>query len=173
VLDLGTGGGALLVALGQVHPSLGPRVGVERDPAACAQASRNALLAGGTYAVVCGDVRERPFAPRAFELVVANPPFYSRGWGRQSADPRVHAATHALHGGVEAFAQAASHALAPHGRAVFVYDAGQLPALLLALRAAGLTVRTLRFLTDDRGQPARVLALAGRDGGGLGVEVEP
>lgn len=169
VLDLGTGGGALLVALGQVHPGLGPRLGVERDDLACAQARRNARLNGDTFAVVRGDVRERPFAPRAFDLVVANPPFYARGWGRESADARVHAATHAVHGGLDAFTAAAAHALAPHGRVVIVFDAGQLTPLLLALAASGLTARTLATLTDDRGQPARVLVLAGRDGGGLTV----
>ncbi|MCA9541380.1 MAG: hypothetical protein KC620_20915, partial [Myxococcales bacterium] len=42
-----------------------------------------------------------------------------------------------------------------------------LPALLLAFCGAGLTVKALRFLDDDRGRPARVLALAGRDGAGL------
>jgi tRNA1(Val) A37 N6-methylase TrmN6 len=82
----------------------------------------------------------------------------------------VHASTHAVYGGVDHFAQAAAHALAPHGRVVFVFDAGQLPALLLAFSGAGLTVRAMRFLRDDRGNPARVLVLAGRDGGGLAVD---
>jgi tRNA1(Val) A37 N6-methylase TrmN6 len=170
ILDLGTGGGALLVAMTQVHPEAGPRLGLELDRAACDQARRNAVLAGGAFAVVRGDVRERPVAPRAFDLVVANPPFYPRGWGRESPDARVHASTHAVHGTVDAFAETAAHALAPHGRAVFVFDAGQLGALLLALGAAGLTARAARFLTDDRGLPARVLVLAGRDGGGLRVD---
>jgi tRNA1(Val) A37 N6-methylase TrmN6 len=165
VLDLGCGGGALLLALGQVHPDLGPRLGVELDPHAADQAARNARLAASAYAVVRGDVRALPAAPRAFDLVVSNPPFYPAGWGRQSEDARVAGATHALAGDVGDFARAAAGALSPHGRAVFVYDAGHLPALLLALDAAGLTVRALRFLDDDRGLPARVLALAGRGAG--------
>jgi tRNA1Val (adenine37-N6)-methyltransferase len=170
VLDLGTGGGALLVALSQVHPELGPRLGLELDPTACDQARRNSVLAGGAYAVARADVRDLPFAPRAFDLIVSNPPFYAPGWGRESADARVHASTHAVHGGVEDFARAAARGLAPHGRVVFVFDAGRLPALLLAFAAAGLTVRSLRFLRDDRGNPARVLLLAGRDGGGLSID---
>lgn len=169
VLDLGTGGGALLVALAQVHPDTGPRLGVEFDALAAAQARRNAALAGGAFAVVRGDVRACPFAPRAFDLVISNPPFYARGWGRESADARVHASTHAVNGGIEDFTRAAAHALSPHGRVVFVFDAGQMPALLLAFHAAGLTLRAAQFLFDDRGIPARVLVLAGRDGGGLAV----
>lgn len=170
VLDLGTGGGALLVALSQLYPALGPRLGLELDPAACDQARRNALLSESAFAVVRGDVRDRPIAPRAFDLVVANPPFYPPGWGRESADARVHAATHALNGTVEDFAAAAAHALAPHGRSIFVFDSGQLAALLLGLGAAGLTARAARFLTDDRSLPTRVLVVAGRDGGGLQVD---
>ena len=163
VLDLGCGVGVLLVALRQLQPDLGACVGVEIDPDEASRAARN--LGGGA---VRGDVRALPLGPRAFDLVLANPPFYPAGWGRQSRGRE--GATHALHGDVRDFARAAEHALAPHGRAVFVYDAGHLTTLLLAFAGAGLTVRRLRFLDDDRGRPARVLALAGRDGAGLAVE---
>ncbi|MCA9547253.1 MAG: N-6 DNA methylase, partial [Myxococcales bacterium] len=107
---------------------------------------------------------------RAFDLIVSNPPFYPTGWGRESADARAHRATHAVTGDVADFARAAAAALAPHGRVVVVFDAGQLTALLQAFAAAGLTPRALRFLVDDRGLPARVLALAGKDGPGLIVD---
>ncbi len=173
VLDLGCGGGALLLALAQVHPEARLRLGVELDARAADQAARNARLNDARYAVVVGDVRALPVPPRAFDLVVSNPPFYPAGWGRQSGDARVAGATHALAGDVADFARAAAHALAPHGRAVFVFDAGHLTALLLALDAAGLVTRALRFLDDDRGVPARVLALAGGDGGGLAVDRRP
>jgi len=103
-------------------------------------------------------------------MVISNPPFYPAGWGRQSADRVTAAATHALHGDVRHFMSAAAAALAPGGQVVVVYDAGQLPHLLLAMADAKLTPRRLRFLDDDRGKPARVLVLAGRDGGGLTIE---
>lgn len=171
VLDLGTGSGVLLCALHQLHPGLGACLGVEIEARAAGQAARNLTLAGVPRALaVRGDVRALPMPPRAYDLVIGNPPFYPAGWGRQSGDAAVAGATHALHGDVGDFARAAAHALAPHGRVVFVYDAGHLPALLLALASAGLTARRLRFLDDDRGRPSRVLALAGRDGGGLDVD---
>ncbi len=163
VLDLGCGVGVLLCALRQLHPDLGACVGVEIDSAEVGRAARN--LDGR---VVRGDVRALPVAPRAFDLVLANPPFYPAGWGRSSRGRE--GATHALAGDVGDFAKAAEQALSPHGRVVFVYDAGHLTTLLLAFAGAGLTVRRLRFLDDDRRRPARVLALAGRDGGGLAVE---
>lgn len=173
VLDLGTGTGVLLWALFQVQPALGPAVAVELEPVAAGQAARNARLAGRRAVVVRGDVRQVPVAPRAFDLVISNPPFYPPGWGRRSADARTDGATHALAGDITDFARAAAQALTPHGRAAFVYDAGHLGTLLLAFSEVGLTVRALRFLDDDRGRPARVLVLAGREGAGLTVERAP
>lgn len=167
VLDLGCGGGVLLCALAQVEPGV-RAVGVELGPAVD-QARRNLLLNAVPAVAVRGDVRALPVAPRAFDLVVSNPPFYPVTWGRESADAQVHAATHAVHGDVADFARAARDSLAPHGRAVFVYDSGQLPALLLALQAAGLRPRAARFLDDDRGRPARVLIAAHR-GAGMAVD---
>ena len=170
VLDLGCGGGVLLHALGQVHGETALRVGVELDGDAADQARRN--LVGDPYGpagIIRGDVRRLPLRP-CFQLVVANPPFYPPGWGRQSADGATAAATHALHGGVREFLRAAGEALAPGGQVVVVYDADHLVRLLLAIADAKLTTRRLRFLDDDRGSPARVLALAGRDGAGLTVE---
>lgn len=170
VLDLGCGGGVLLWALGAVHPELGPRLGLELWAPYLSQARRNAKLQSASrIAFARADIRALPTRP-AFDLVVANPPFYPPGWGRESARGEVHRATHALHGDCSDFTRAAARALAPHGRVILVYDAGRTAELLLALAAAELVVRRLRFLYDDRGLPARVLAEAGRDGGGLTVE---
>lgn len=175
VADLGCGNGVLLRALGEVHPDLGPRVGLELDPAAAGRAARNARLdAHGGYGVARADVRRLPLRPR-FDLVVSNPPFYPPGWGREEAStggPR-RAATHALYGDVAHFARAAAQLLAPHGQAVFVFDADRLPALLLALDGAGLTCAAMRFLDDDRGRPSRVLTLARQGGHGLIVQRTP
>ena len=171
VLDLGCGTGALAWALAQVQPALRRVVGVELEPTALDQARRNALLAGHDHAlVVRADVRTAPVVPRAWDVVVSNPPFYQAGSGRESAHRPSHGATHALDGDVADFAQAGARALAPHGRLAMVFDGGRTRELLLALADAGLTVRSMRFLDDDRGIPSRVLALAGHDGAGLTVD---
>lgn len=170
VVDLGCGNGVLLRALTATHPDLGPRVGVERVARSARQAARNARLCPhGGYHVLRADIRALPLRPR-FDLVVTNPPFYPPGWGRQNPDD-AHA-THALHGDVTAFAHAASALLAPHGQAVFLYDADHLPALLCALADARLALTRLCLLDDDRNRPSRVLALAHK-GAGLLTERRP
>jgi tRNA1(Val) A37 N6-methylase TrmN6 len=148
-------------------------VGVELEPTAADQARRNLALAGAPGVIALGDVRVPSIAPRAFDLVLCNPPFYPPNWGRESRDHATHASTHALSGDVADFARATAYALTPHGRAVFVYDAGHLSTLLFALAEAGLTARALRGLVDDRGSTARVLVLAGREGAGLTVDRRP
>lgn len=174
VLDLGTGNGVLLSAMRQLYPDLGPALGLEIAPRIISQAHRNGLLAGQPdqpgYAVFQADIRALPLPPRAFDLVISNPPFYPEGWGREGKHPEYAGATHALSGDIRHFAQAAAYALSPRGQAVFVFDAGHLTALLLAFEGAGLTVKALRFLDDDRGRPARVLVQAGK--GGAGVQVD-
>lgn len=176
VADLGCGNGVLLRALAEVHPHVGPRIGVELDVAAARRAQINARLdPAGPFGVVRADVRHLPLRPR-FDLVLANPPFYPPGWGREATaegDGPQRAATHALHGDVADFARAAARLLVPHGQAVFVFDADRLPALLLALDGAGLTCAAMRFLDDDRGRPSRVLTIARRGGHGLLVERIP
>lgn len=173
VVDLGCGNGVLLRALAEVHPDVGPRVGLELDGEAARRARINSRLdPHGGYGVARADVRRPPLRPR-FDLVLANPPFYPPGWGRQGETPDAgprRAATHALYGDVTDFARAAAALLVPHGQAVFVFDADRLPALLLALEGAGLTCAALRFLDDDRQRPSRVLTLARRGGHGLIVE---
>jgi tRNA1(Val) A37 N6-methylase TrmN6 len=170
VLDLGCGAGPLLVALGQLYPQLGLRVGIELLTQRADQAQRNLTMQRvGKFGVIRGDIRNIP-VPSAFDLVVVNPPFYPPGWGRVSEDPSVAQATHALNGDVTDFVRAAARALAPHGAVVIVFDSNRLADLLLAISCAGLMTKRMRFLDDDRGKPSRVLVQAGRDGAGIVVE---
>ena len=169
VLDLGCGGGILLFAMAQVHPEMGFAVGVDRQVRAVEQARRSAVLCGQDHIkFAVGDIRTLPIA-RKFEIVVSNPPFYPRGWGRISARKEIAESTHALHGDVNDFAMAAKSVLAPKGCVIMLYDGGRLRELLLALHGAGLEAKHVEFLEDDRGQFSRVIALASQQGNGLKV----
>ncbi len=170
VLDLGTGTGALLVALNQVYPSLGECVGLELDPNTADQAQRNLTLLGvDDFTVEVCDLRVAS-STQGFDLVVANPPFYPSGWGRVSEDSAKARATHALYGDVNDFAEVAARSVKPDGNVVFVFDGGRVRDVLVAFSRARLVTHAIRFLEDDRGQYARVLVLGGPTGDGVMVE---
>jgi release factor glutamine methyltransferase len=73
VLDLGTGSGAIAVALACERPDLAI-VGTDVSEAALAVARRNVSGQGATVELVRGDWFEA-LAPGRFDLIVANPPY--------------------------------------------------------------------------------------------------
>jgi tRNA1Val (adenine37-N6)-methyltransferase len=170
VLDLGVGAGALLLAIHQIYPDLATLVGIEQDERTALQARRNFVLQGQTNStVIVGDIRDTPAHP-SFDIVVSNPPFYPEGWGRTSKDERTARSTHALNGDVGDFVRVAAQSIVPQGQIIFLFDGSRVRDVLVAFGEAGLTVKAIRFLEDDRGQPARVLIRGAL--GGTGVLVE-
>ncbi len=144
VLDLGTGTGAILLALlGEWPRATG--IGLDRSAPACAVARRNADLhgLGARAAVVEGDFAAPPDGP--FDLVASNPP-YVESAAIATLDPEVrdHDPRAALDGGPDglgayrAIAPTLPRLLGPGGVAVFEVGAGQAAAVATLLRRAGL-----------------------------------
>jgi release factor glutamine methyltransferase len=155
VLDLGTGSGALAVALGHERPDA-VITAVERDPAALAVAQRNALRHGVTLEALAGEWFG-PVAGRRFELIVSNPPYLAAddphlAVGDVRAEPRT--ALVAGPEGLDDLAHLAAHApahLAPGGWLLLEHGATQGPAVRALLEAAGFTAVTT--LPDAAGRP--------------------
>ncbi len=147
VLDLGTGSGALLLALLSELPDA-EGVGLDRSPEACAVARRNAEALGLAHRAV---IREGDFGVAAsgspFDLVVSNPP-YVESAAIASLDPEVrdHDPHLALDGGPDgldayrAIAPTLPGRLAPGGIAGLEIGAGQAAAVAAILIGAGLEV---------------------------------
>lgn len=144
LLDLGTGSGCLLLALlSELPQAYG--IGVDRSPAAAAQAAANALHLGLAERArfVVGDWG----APLAghFDLILANPPYLRTG-DIPGLDPEVagHEPLLALDGGpdgldaVRALASDLSRLLKPGGRVLVEVGLGQAPAAEAIFRACGL-----------------------------------
>jgi len=162
VADLGVGSGAILVSLLAAWPQASG-VGTDSSAAALAVAARNAARHGmaSRAAFLRTDWIEGLEGP--FDLVVSNPPYIPAGEVEGLApevrdwEPRV-ALTPGPRG-LEAYERIAvglGAALAPGGRGLFEFGAGQGPAVAETFAARGFAVVGLRADLDGR---ARVLEI--------------
>jgi release factor glutamine methyltransferase len=155
VLDLGTGSGAIALAVAHERPRA--RVtAVERDPAALAVAHRNAARLGLAVEFLAGDWFA-PVAGRRFDVVVANPPYVAAddphlGQGDLRHEPRA-----ALTAGIDGLADlsriatAAPAHLVPGGWLACEHGADQGPAVRALFATAGLVEPTT--VADPGGRP--------------------
>jgi release factor glutamine methyltransferase len=162
ILDLGTGSGALLLALLSECPQA-TGVGVDLSEEACAIARENADRNGlATRArVVQGCWAEG--LQETFDLIVSNPPYIeSAVIAGLAHEVRQHDPVLALDGGINGLtayreiAQALPSILRPGGVAVLELGIGQGPAVARLAERAGLAVRGFR---DDLGGVQRALVL--------------
>jgi release factor glutamine methyltransferase len=162
LLDLGTGTGALLLAVLSELPAASG-LGVDLKPEATALAARNAARLGlaGRARFLAGDWAAA-LAGR-FDLVLCNPP-YIESAAIRGLMPEVahHEPASALDGGadgLDAYRRIIAdlpRLLAPHGVAVLELGAGQQAAVEALAKAAGLTPEACRA---DLGGVPRALVL--------------
>jgi release factor glutamine methyltransferase len=166
ILDIGTGSGALLLALLEELPNA-QGVATDLSLAALGVARGNAErlgLASRCSFLACNiadGVQER------FDLIVSNPPYIARG-AIASLEPEVrdYDPRLALDGGADgldayrAIAAAAPALLAPGGRLVIELGIGQADAVGTLFETAGLAIRSIR---DDLGGVPRALVASLRD----------
>jgi len=146
IADLGTGSGALLVALLSECPAAtGVGTDLNATAIACARDNARALELGGRAAFTVCDYGTALKGP--FDLLVSNPP-YVRGSDIPTLQPevRLFEPARALDGGVDglhgyrAIAADAHRLLAPDGLMVVELGAGQANAVTSLFLAAGLAV---------------------------------
>jgi release factor glutamine methyltransferase len=162
VLDIGTGSGALLLALLSELPNAfgtGTDISTAALDVARGNAERNGLAARCTF-VVC-DIAAGLEGP--FDLIVSNPPYVAHGdIAALAPEVRDYDPAVALDGGSDgldgyrAIAGDARRLLAPSGRLIVELGAGQEGAVRALFTKAGLTVGKAR---DDLGGIARALSV--------------
>ncbi len=155
VLDVGTGGGAIALALADEHP--GARVtGIDVSAGALALAHENAERAGLSIELVRHDLR-RGLPAGPWDLVISNPPYVDQG-ERDMLPPEVRdwEPDEALYGdGLhEAIARSALPLLVPGGALVLEAGDGQAPVAARVLE--GLGYRDV-LVTDDLAGRERVV----------------
>jgi release factor glutamine methyltransferase len=146
IVDIGTGSGAILLALlSELTGALG--VGTDISPAALATASRNAAelgLASRASFVAC---HYAAALSGGFGLIVSNPPYIrSADIGKLAAEVREHDPHRALDGGADglcayrALIPEAARLLAPGGALVVEAGQGQSGDIEGLMTMAGLTI---------------------------------
>lgn len=174
VLDLGTGTGALLLAVLSEFPEA-TGVGVDLKPEAAALAARNAARTGlaPRAAFLAGDWATALEA--RFDLVLSNPPYIAAA-EIPALMPEVarHEPASALDGGADgldayrAITTALPRLLAPGGAAVLELGVGQAEAVAALAQATGLSVAGLR--ADLSGIPRAILLESGQKAIGGGAD---
>jgi release factor glutamine methyltransferase len=167
ILDIGTGTGALLLALLSelTHATgIGTDVSVGALEIARANARQNKLAARSQF--VCCNLADGISGP--FDLVVSNPPYIARG-EIETLQPEVrdYDPALALDGGTDgldfyrAIAREALRLLAPEGRLIVELGAGQEAPVATLFQSAGLTVAPARL--DLAGIPRALSAVAAKN----------
>jgi len=172
IADIGTGSGALLLALlSELASATG--IGTDLSAAALAVARDNARRLGlaARAAFVCAD--HAAALTGSFDLIVANPPYVaSPDLGSLAPEVRDHDPRLALDGGEDGLAayrrlaDEAGRVLAPDGDLILEVGAGQASAVVALFAARGLA--TLRPAKQDLAGVARALHI-----GFAGVRASP
>jgi release factor glutamine methyltransferase len=142
VLDLGTGSGAIALAIKRNLPAARV-IAVERGAAALAVAQRNALKLGLEVELRHGPWFE-PVAGERFDLVVSNPPYVAEGDPHLDAGDLRFEPRSALVAGadglesIRTIVQEAPAHLNPGGRLLLEHGLGQDAAIRALLQQAGL-----------------------------------
>src|SRR5262249_32149479 len=125
ILDLGCGIGSVLLLLAWRFSSA-RLVGIEAQALSVDLARRSIAWngVGDRCSVDAGDFRDTRFED-VFDLVTGTPPYLSVGTGRESRRVQKGPCNFEHRGGIEAYCDAAAHALAPCGRFVVCEQAAQ------------------------------------------------
>ena len=180
VLDLGTGCGAVGLGLLLRRDQNGTCVlGVERDPRLVQAAGNNAEKLGlqERFGVLQLDVRELrnspETGPESFDMVVANPPYRSRGSGRECRLEGETVARFEANTGLEEFVRAGAYSLKNRRKLVIIYLAERLVHLFRVLVGHRLEPERMRLIHGVQGRRARLVLVEARKNGRAGLEIEP
>jgi tRNA1Val (adenine37-N6)-methyltransferase len=169
VCDLGAGVGAVgLMVHALAQPSM--LTMIERDGAMYALLETNAKQLQDSCAVSClhRDVASLAAGELAANLVVMNPPYFSKGRISPAS-----AKASARFGELAPFLEAARRSLAKGGRLTLVYPAQDLTDTFAALRASGFEPKELQLVHASPAHPARVALIAAQPAKAGGLSILP
>lgn len=175
VLELGAGCGVVSIILAALHH---PRMvaAAELQPRLAALITHNAAL-NGTAAVtaICADLRWTipGLVPAAFDYVVANPPYRAARRGRESPNAERRAARGGEGATLADFIAAAARYAKHGGKVAMVFTASRTAELIATMKQRSLEPKRIRFVHSNPVEPATMVLLEARKGGGVEAVIEP
>lgn len=173
VLEAGTGAGAALLCLAARVPGV-MGIGLERDARLARLAAENFAGNGfGDLFSVRGDATALPFAPRSFDHVLTNPPWFEAASTASPDERRALAHQEAGEGLLERWVAALVDVLRPKGSVTLILPAASFARAAAALAAAQCGGVTLLPLWPRAGVAAKMVVLSARKGSKAPARVMP
>ena len=177
ILDLGCGCGVIaMILLYRKVEDIVYVHGIEYQSNLAALAEKNgkANNIAEKFTITLGDYTTLPdyYGPESFTHVICNPPFYSVGKGRPSANEENYWARHQVHTTIDDIARNVAYVLKNKGLFAIIYPADQISELLSALLNFNLQPKKIQFVYSYPGAATATLVLAEfKKNGGSGVKV--
>jgi len=174
VVDLGAGCGIISLLLAEKGRA-GSIVGLELQEELASQAKRNAVFNGyeEKIAILRGDLRVLPLAPRCADVVVCNPPYRTGRSGRINPDPCKALARHEIAVSLLDILAAAKTLLRPGGKLALIYPANRLTEVFSRMRSQDLEPKRLQVIYPDSASHAKLAMIEGRLGRKSGLTILP
>ncbi len=168
--DLGAGCGILLLSLFD-QGLAGPATAVELAPDACdLLAAAQTANPAHPFTLFCGDLRQYT-SPRPFDLVLANPPYFSAGALPPSAARA--AARHETTCTLAEFCSTAAHILKDGGRFCLCYPPDRLAELFAILTAKNLAPKRMQLVRKTPDAAPWLALVEAHKFGGTGLAILP
>ncbi|MBO4461209.1 MAG: methyltransferase domain-containing protein [Clostridiales bacterium] len=170
ILELGSGcgGAAICLAARLEEQKADYRMDlVEIDPISCEILQKNIEenKLGSKVTAYCADIRQMPDTIRntQYDIVFANPPYFTEGSGEASSDARRNSARQGAEDTLDVFAQAAASRLIPStGIYAVVIDSAFSGKMTGSFQDAGINVSRLMPVFPNHRKDARIVLMAGR-----------
>jgi tRNA1Val (adenine37-N6)-methyltransferase len=174
--DLGCGTGVIAILLAWDNPVL-TADGVELQPRWADIARENARLNGfeDRVRVIDGDLRAcRGFMQAgAYDLVVANPPYYPSGSGKSAENDETARAREEQTCTLDDVCAAAAYLTRWGGRFALVHKPERLSDVIFALKTHSLEPKRLRLVQHKAGSAPNLILIESRRGGNPSLTIEP
>ncbi|MDA8423518.1 MAG: methyltransferase [Nitrospiraceae bacterium] len=175
ILELGAGTGVISLLLAKKFPSV-RLVADEFEAQAYDLLCRNIEENGLSDRIVSADrdvkYLSRSIAPKAFDVIVANPPYTAQGTGRTSPSPERQAARHEQTALLSAWLNR-QDLLKNKGRYFIIFAANRTAELISALREKKLEPKVLRFVHSHGQKPASLVMIEAVKSAGISLDVLP